>query len=257
MEKNFILNFNSLTDLYIIRNVFRDKKVSLIFPAYNEEKNITHAIQDFNNIGVFDEILVVDNNSNDNTARFAKGKHVRVIKELKQGYGFALQRGLREAKGDYIVLCEPDNTFNANDTLRLLAYIHAYDMVAGTRTNTHYIQKGANMGFFLRIGNITVAKLLQFLYHTNSLTDCGCTLRVLRAPLVKKILPRLTVGASHFLAHLVVQTALVNGSILEIPVDYRTRVGVSKITGSFKKSVQVGLRMILAILKNRLKKPML
>lgn len=232
--------------------MFKGKKVSLVFPAYNEEKNIGRAIDEFRRINVFDEIIVVDNNSKDQTAKIAKSKGATVIKEINQGYGFALRRGMKEVKGDYIVLSEPDGTFVAKDAFKLLPYINQHDMVTGTRTNPEYFTKDANMGFFLQFGNIAVAKLMQFLYHTSFLSDCGCTFRVLRKSLVKKLLPRFTVGGQHFLSELVVVTALLRGSILETPVRYQKRVGRSKITGSLTTSIKVGLRMVGVILNYKL-----
>ncbi len=93
--------------------MFKNKKVSLILPAYNEEKNIGKALKDFLATDIFEEIIVIDNNSTDRTAVVAKNYGVKLLKELNQGYGFALRRGLSEATGDYIFLCEPDGTFLA------------------------------------------------------------------------------------------------------------------------------------------------
>lgn len=224
--------------------MFKGKKVSLVLPAYNEAENIARAVLDFKKLNLFDEIIVVDNNSTDETAKLTKASGATVVKELKQGYGFALRRGMTEATGDYIVLAEPDGTFLAKDTLKLISFIKDYDMVTGTRTNPKYFTPDANMGPFLRFGNIAVAKLIQYLYHTNTLSDCGCTFRVLKRSLVKKLLPRFTVGGQHFLSELVVLSAISEGSILEIPIIYRKRIGKSKITGSLKTSILVGLRMI-------------
>lgn len=227
------------------------KKISLVFPAFNEAENIAQAIGDFKALAYLDEIIVVDNNSKDETAKIAKARGAKVVKESEQGYGFALRRGLAEAKGDYVILSEPDNTFSATDTTRFLDHIKDFDMVAGTRTNRNFIEKNANMGLLLQIGNILVAKLIQILFQTGSLSDCGCTFRVLRRSLVKKILPKFTVGGSHFLPETVVLTRLSGGSILEIPIHYRKRVGTSKITGSLKRSFFVALQMIKLIIRYR------
>ena len=103
------------------------------------------------------------------------------------------------------MLCEPDGTFNASDARLLLAKINDYDVVLGSRTNTSYIEASANMHGLLRIANVLLAKVIQVLYlNPTSLTDCGCTFRVLRKSVVKKILPKLTVGGSHFLIDLLV-----------------------------------------------------
>ncbi len=234
--------------------MFKSGKTSLILPAYNEEENIGEAIDDFSSLGIFDEIIVIDNNSQDKTYQIAHSKKAKVIKEQKQGYGFAIRRGLKEARGEYVVLCEPDHTFRASDVKRLLEHINTYTMVTGTRTHKKFIEKGANMHFLLRFGNILVAKVIQLAFSTNSLSDCGCTFRVLRRSQVQKILPFLTVGGSHFLSELVALTALSNGTIKEIPVCYRVRIGTSKITGSLKRSIIVAYNMIKTIIKYRISK---
>ncbi|MBI4097701.1 MAG: glycosyltransferase family 2 protein [Candidatus Levybacteria bacterium] len=235
--------------------MYKNKRISLVFPVFNEEKNIGRAIEDFKRLCIIDEIVVIDNNSSDRSAKIASAKRVKVIKEKKQGYGFALRRGMREAKGDLIVLCEPDGTFVAKDLLRLLDQSEIYDMVMGTRTNARFIGKRANMGRLLRLGNITLAKIIQYLYSSNSpLSDCGCTFRVMKKSLVKKIMPKLKVGGSYFLAELLVVSLFSGLTIKEIPVHYRERVGESKITGSLEKSVIVGLQMFNLALKYRLKR---
>ena len=109
--------------------------MSVVFPAYNEEKNIDAAISDFLKTGVVDELIVVDNNSTDRTAAIAKQKGAKVVKEEKQGYGFALRAGIKVATGDLVILAEPDGTFEGKDILRLLPYSKNFDLVLGTRTN--------------------------------------------------------------------------------------------------------------------------
>jgi glycosyltransferase involved in cell wall biosynthesis len=232
--------------------MFNGKKISLIFPAYNEEKNIAKAISDFKRQKIIDEILVINNNSKDNTEKIARKSKAIVVNEKNQGYGFALRRGLKEAKGDLIVLCEPDNTFDARDIIKLLNKTDRYDMVTGTRTNIRFIGKNANMKGLLRLGNILLARLIQFLYNPRiSLTDCGCTFRVISKSGVKKVLPKLRVGGSFFLSELIVVSLLSDLRILEVPVHYRERVGESKITGSLRKSILVGLQMFLIVMKHR------
>jgi glycosyltransferase involved in cell wall biosynthesis len=230
------------------------KTVSVVFPAYNEAANVARAVHDFLSISAVDEVLVVDNNSRDGTGDLARKAGARVILETKQGYGNALRRGLREATGEYIVLAEPDGTFVAKDVVKLLAYADELDMVMGTRTTRELIWEQANMGWFLRVGNWAVAKLLQLLFDGPSLSDCGCTLRLIRREAAQKIAPQLTVGGSHFLPEMVI-LALLNGlRIVEVPVNYRARVGESKITGSRVTTLKVGGRMIGLILSYRLQR---
>ena len=232
--------------------VWNEGNVSVVFPAYNEAENIAQAVRSFAEQVYVDEVIVVDNNSADNTGELARAAGARVILETKQGYGFALQRGLQEATGNYIILAEPDGTFEANDVLKLLAYSRDFDCVLGTRTSKELIWQGANMGFFLRWGNWSVAKLLEFLFNGPCLSDCGCTLRLINKGGLGKITDQFTVGGSHFLPEMVILLLRSGCRLIEIPVNYGPRVGTSKITGQWSGMVRVGLRMIGLILRYRL-----
>jgi glycosyltransferase involved in cell wall biosynthesis len=232
--------------------MYGEKRVSVVFPAYNEEQHIRHAVEDFFLPGVVDEVVVVDNNSRDRTAEEASLTKARLVHETNQGYGNALRRGLREASGDLVVLAEPDGTFVGRDVLKLLAYSEDFDMVCGTRTTRELIWAQANMGWFLRLGNLAVAKLVQFLHGGPSLTDCGCTLRLIHRDALVRIREQLTVGGSHFLPEMVILALKAKLRVIEVPVNYRGRVGESKITGTLNGTLRTGFRMIALILKYRL-----
>src|SRR5207302_3902944 len=232
--------------------MWQGHRVSVIFPAYNEEAGIAAAVADFGSVEAVDEILVIDNNSRDQTAARAQQAGARVVHEKRQGYGHALRRGLAEAQGEYVVLAEPDGTFMGKDVLRLLAFADDFDLVLGTRTTRELIWHGANMGWQLRWGNWIVAKLLQVLFDGPSLSDCGCTLRLIRRSAAERLLPRFTVGGSHFLLEIVCLALLHGQRLVEVPVNYRDRVGESKITGSIPTTLRVGARMIALILRYRL-----
>lgn len=231
--------------------MWKKRKVSVVFPAYNEEKNIERAMKDFLSTKLVDEIVVVDNNSKDQTAVKAARRGARIVEEQQQGFGYAVRRALREAKGEYIILCEPDGTFLGSDLLKFLSYADDFDLVLGTRTTRELIWDAANMGWFLRIGNIVVAKMLELLFGGPSLSDCGCTYRLIRRSALKKIQRQFTVGESHFLPEMVILALMQGVRIVEIPVNYKVRIGISKITGSQWKAFLVGLRMILLIFRYR------
>jgi glycosyltransferase involved in cell wall biosynthesis len=231
--------------------MYGSKTVSVVLPAYNEEQHVRRAVEDFFVPGVVDEVIVVDNNSRDRTGEEAAATRARLVRETAQGYGHALRRGLREASGDLIVMAEPDGTFVGRDVLKLLAYSDDFDMVCGTRTTRELIWSQANMGWFLRIGNWSVAKLIQVLYGGPSLTDCGCTLRLVHRAALARMLGDLTVGGSHFLPEMVILGLKRGLRIIEVPVNYRGRVGESKITGSLTGTLRTGFNMIALILKCR------
>src|SRR5260370_36740437 len=104
---------------------WRGSRISVVFPTYNERDSIRSAILDFASTDVVDEILVINNNAAPGTsdevgtaaAAVPSRTIVREVHEPRQGYGFAIRRGLHEARGDYIVVSAPDGTFLGRDTL--------------------------------------------------------------------------------------------------------------------------------------------
>jgi glycosyltransferase involved in cell wall biosynthesis len=240
---------------------WRGRRISVVFPTYNERDSIRSAIVDFASTGVVDEIIVVNNNAAPGTSeevaagidQVPDGTVVREVHEYRQGYGFAIQRGLREAVGEYIVVSEPDGTFLGRDTFKLLAYVDDFDVVYGSRTARTFIWRGANMGAFLRWGNWAVAKLMEFLFNSTNLTDVGCTMRLVRREAVDVLLPEFTVGGSAFGPEMMLLSLLHGLRIIQIPVNYLPRVGESSVTGDVRKALWLGLGMIQLVLRYRLR----
>ncbi len=231
--------------------MYGGRTVSVVLPAYNEEPGIVAAVTDFRSIVEIDEVIVVDNRSTDRTEALAREAGATVVSENdRQGYGAALTRGLRSARGDFVVLAEPDGTFIARDVLKLLAYADDFDMVCGTRTTPQLIWDGANMGFALRWGNTLLAKVIELVYGGPSLSDCGCTLRLVRRTAWQQLDPHVTVTGSHFLPEMVILGLRLRLRIIEVPVNYRSRDGQSKITGTWKGTVTTAWRMAGLIVKH-------
>jgi len=91
--------------------MWEGKTVSVILPTYNEKDSIRQCVEDFLGSSYVDEVIVVNNNAAPGTAEEVARTAARQIFETKQGYGNAIQRGLAEATGDLLVICEPDGTF--------------------------------------------------------------------------------------------------------------------------------------------------
>ena len=228
--------------------MWNNRKVSVIFPTYNEKDSIREAIENFFATGYVDEIIVVNNNAREGTDReVGKTKAIQVF-EKKQGYGFAIRRGFEEATGDLIVLSEPDGTFEARDILKLLAYSDSFDAVWGTRTNIALIGFGANMGMFMRLGNVFTAKIMQNLYNTSRLTDVGCTYKLFKKEVIEKIKDKFNVGSQHFGPELMLLTIFYGFSFVEIPVNYYKRVGKSSVTGHKLKTFILAVKMLNLIM---------
>ena len=233
--------------------MWRDKRVSVIFPTYNEKDSIRQAIEDFFNSGWVDEIIVVNNNAVPGTDEEVVGSGAKLVHESRQGYGYALWRGMDEATGDLIILSEPDGTFSGHDVIKLLAFSDDVPVVFGTRTAREFVWEGANMGFFLKWGNYAVAKMMEFLFNTTFLSDVGCTMKLYHRDALRQVRPYFTVGGSAFGPELMVLTILMKLPFVEIPVNYRKRVGQSSVTGNKFRAFLLGLEMMLLILRYRVK----
>jgi glycosyltransferase involved in cell wall biosynthesis len=231
--------------------MWRGKKVAVIFPTYNEKDSIRAATLEYFESQLADEVIVVNNNAAPGTSEEIGGTGAREIFESRQGYGHALLRGIDECDADLIVLSEPDGTFSGNDLIKLLAYSDDIPVVFGTRTAREFIWDGANMGWFLRWGNWAVAKMTELLFNTTILTDMGCTHRLFRREALQLIRPHLTVGGSHFGPQLLMEVVAHKIPFVEIPVNYRRRVGHSSVTGDFGKAFLLGVQMIALVLQYR------
>lgn len=231
---------------------WREKSVSVVLPTYNEKDSIASVIQGFYATGYVDEVVVVNNNAIAGTNEEVAKTPARIAHEPRQGFGFSIRRGLREARGDLIVLSEPDGTFAPTDIIKLLAFADDFDLVLGTRTTRELIWEGANMGWFLRFGNYCVAKLVETLFNTPSLSDVGCTMRLIRREALDAIEPHFTIGGSEFNPEMVILAKVVGLRFVEVPLNYRPRVGVSSVTGHKFVAFRVGLSMLALIAKYRI-----
>ena len=232
--------------------MWNGKTVSVIFPTYNEKDSIRACTLEYLGTGLVDEVIVVNNNATPGTSEEIAGTGAREIYEGTQGYGHALLRGIDECTADLIILSEPDGTFSGKDVVKLLAFSEDLPVVFGTRTSREFIWAGANMGRFLRWGNWAVAKMTEILFNTTLLTDMGCTHRLFRREALQLIRPKLTIGGSHFGPQLLMEVVAHRIPFVEIPVNYRARVGESSVTGDLWKAFCLGMQMIALVLRYRL-----
>jgi glycosyltransferase involved in cell wall biosynthesis len=233
--------------------------VSLVIPALDEEESIEVTLREFFELGIFEEIILVDNGSSDRTADIAKEVGARVVSEPIRGYGRALMKGLTEVRTEYVVLTEADNSFFPADVAKLLAYSLDFDMVKGARSNTILLSEDADYGFVLKYGNYFVAKLQMLLFYgvnlpgKSSFHEMGGTFRIFSMKSYRVIETDLSENQSAFLADLTSLYLRRNLSVLEIPVRYRKRIGKSKITGNKWNAIKLGFRMIRIMIRNRFK----
>ena len=231
--------------------MWKGKTVSVVLMTYAERDSIRDVIERFQDTGFVDEVLVVDNNAEPGTGEEVAQTDARIVREPRQGYGYASRRGLLEATGDLVVLAEPDGTFLPEDIAKLLVYSDECEVVLGTRTTREMIWDGANMDRFLKWGNWAVAKMIEVLFNTSHLSDVGCTYRVLDRETAAYVAERMTVGGSHAGVEIMLLAILSGRRFVEVPVNYLPRVGMSSVTGRRIATIDVGLRMIALALRIR------
>lgn len=237
--------------------MYKNKKVSVVFGTYNEAASIREVIDGFFATGFVDEVVAVDNNALGNTKEEIEKTKARRVVETKQGYGYAYMRALSEATGDLIVMTEVDGTFEPNDLHKFLLYSDDFPVVFGTRTSRASIWSGAFMPWSVRFGNWAVAKVLEVLHNGPTLTDVGCTYKLISKDALQKILPLfpLSEGGPKWSPEFMIWVLKKGFTPVEIPVMYKPRTGgKSMYTGDVWKAAKLGFKMLPLIIKYKFKK---
>jgi hypothetical protein len=223
-------------------------RVHVGLTAYNDEEAIGLSVEDFKRRAGAHRIIVVDNHSQDGTVRAAWAAGAdQVVTEMRPGYGSCCQRALAEAAldADVVVLCEGDMTFSGRDVLKFLSYLENCDLVLGTRATQELREAGTQLDWLMNPANQFVAKLIQIRFWGTRLTDVGCTYRAMRVEAYRRLAPHLWVTGNHFSPHLTIEALKLGMGVIEIPVVFRRRVGLSKGVGANKlKAARVALMML-------------
>jgi glycosyltransferase involved in cell wall biosynthesis len=254
-----------LIDLFLLlgdrrlRDVVRfapvpDPRVTVALTAYNDEESIGLAVRDFTDHPKVRRVIVVSNNSNDQTMEEAEAAGAIVFNEPSGGYGHCVCRCWSEAMkypdADLIVLCEGDRTFRAYDLEKLLAYVHHADIVNGTRTVEPLRQYHTQLSTIMYYGNLFVAKLLEAKRLGRcTLTDVGTTYKLARREALAVLLPNLRPAVNlEFNAYFLDRALAIGLTVVECPITFHQRVGTSK-GGNVDnlRALRVGTRMIFGI----------
>jgi len=231
------------------------KNVCVVLTAYDDQEAIGSAVQEFLSQRNVVNVIVVDNNSKDRTALTAFNAGAEVVREYNQGYGFACMRGLGEAlnksAAEIVILAEGDMTFRGRDIWKLLPFLDDADMVVGSRTHMAYTDSDSQMDWFFLWGNLFLAKILELRFFNLKFlararfTDVGCTMRAMNKDALLKIIEALNTGGNHFSPHMM-KVALEKGlRVVEVPITFRKRVGLSKgASVSKRKALRIGFRML-------------
>ena len=225
--------------------------INVIIPAYNEEKSIAQVIAAIPPELVAD-IIVVDNNSGDNTFHVAQRAGATVIKEPRQGYGQACLTGIHYAiskmapdKPAILVFLDGDYSDYPEEMYQLVQPIldNKADLVIGSRALGQR-EKGAML--LQQVFGNWLATSLMWLFYGIRFTDLGPFRAIRTESLLALNMADRTYG---WTVEMQLKAAKLKLRCTEIPVSYRKRIGFSKISGTVKGSVLAGYKIILTIFR--------
>ncbi len=223
-------------------------RINVVIPAFNEEASLPLVLGSVPKPPV-GRVIVVDNNSKDNTAAVAEQGGAIVVSELRPGYGSACLGGLAYLRDheppDIVVFLDADFSDHPEELPELVSPIlHGdADLVIGSRVLGNR-QPGALLPQ-ARAGNLIACSLIRILYGYRY-TDLG-PFRAIRWTALESL--DMSDPDFGWTAEMQVKALRARLAIAEVPVSYRKRVGVSKITGTVRGTVMAGYKILWTVLR--------
>ena len=220
--------------------------LSLVFPAYNEEKNIGKLIDNASSAArdITDdfEIVVVEDGSRDKTKKVIEGK-LKTCPELKmvvhpvnKGYGQTVWDGLKAASKDYVFFSDADLQFDLKEITKLLEHINEYDVVIGFRA--------PRKDPFFRIVNAKAWNVLVRLLFGLKVKDIDCAFKIFKRTILEKM--EVVSGGATFSAELLIRLQKAGIKIKEVPVTHLPSTGKAP-TGAKPKVIIRAFRELIKL----------
>jgi glycosyltransferase involved in cell wall biosynthesis len=227
--------------------------IVVIIPAFNEEGAIKKVIADIpKNV---QEVIVVNNGSMDATAENAKSAGATVLNESRKGYGYACLKGLdyiaaKENKPDIVVFLDGDYSDHPEELTKIVAPIleKNIDMVIGARVKA-LREKGALTPQQI-FGNWLATRLMRLFFKAH-FSDLGPFRAIKYRALLALEMEDRTYGWTVEMQLKAIKRKL---TYTEVPVSYRNRIGVSKVSGTVKGTIMAGIKILTWIFKYTFKK---
>ncbi|MBI2996286.1 MAG: glycosyltransferase family 2 protein [Candidatus Melainabacteria bacterium] len=203
------------------------EKISLVIPCFNERGAIEQTIDEINFLlgKALHEIVIVDDGSFDGTYEILKNrKDIKLVRNpYNKGYGYSLKKGIIAATGEIIVITDADGTYPIESILLMVKKLEeGYDLVIGKRQNLKTFDP-----FLKKLSRFFFKQLAQFVAGEKIL-DVNSGLRVFRRDVILKYLPNTSAGFSFSLSTTLI-FILEGLSVFYFPVEYRPRIGKSKV----------------------------
>ena len=223
-------------------------KIYVVVPAFNEEASIGKVVKDIPR-DLITEVIVVNNASSDNTVAVAEAAGATVLTEMEQGYGAACLKGLayirQKNDANMVVFIDGDYSDYPQQMPLLINPIinEDYDMVIGSRALGER-DEGSMMPQQV-FGNWLATTLIKLLYNYR-FTDLG-PFRAIKWEALEQI--AMQDRDYGWTVEMQVKAAKLGMKCTEVPVDYRKRIGKSKIAGTVKGTILAGYKILYTIFK--------
>lgn len=227
-------------------------RISVIIPAFNEEASIARVLADIPS-GLVEEVLVCDNNSTDNTAEEAHRAGATVVFQPEPGYGAACLKGMEylqqkpaNQQPDIVVFLDGDYADHPEQMMAVVSPILEadFDLVIGSRALGR-MEAGAMQPQQI-FGNWLATNLI-WLFFKYRFSDLGPFRAIKWAKLLALNMQDRNYG---WTVEMQVKAAKAGLRCTEVPVDYRCRIGTSKVSGTLKGSILAGHKILWTIFKN-------
>jgi len=222
--------------------------IKVIIPAYNEEESISKVLNDIPSL--VDEVIVVNNGSTDATAQRAKDAGATVISEPRRGYGYACLAGMEHiascsALPDIVVFLDGDYSDYPEELTKLIEPIEnkGIDLVIGARVPQ--LREPNSMTPQQIFGNWLATTLMR-LFFGAKFTDLGPFRAIKYDKLLALDMEDKTYG---WTVEMQLKAVKKKYSYTEVPMNYRNRIGVSKVSGTVKGSFLAGVKILTWIFK--------
>lgn len=210
-------------------------EISILLPCLNEELALPHCIDEIEYIikryHLEAEVIIIDNGSTDRSKeivieRAAKNPSIRLISETSTGYGSAYLTGFANSSGYYIFMADSDGTYDFKDIPLFIRKLkEGADLVVGNRF-TNKMEKGVMPWHHKYIGNPFLSFLVKRLFSVK-LNDIHCGVRAIKRDKFNEI--KLYTRGMEFASEMIIQASRKNLKMVEVPVRYRARIGLSKL----------------------------
>lgn len=225
-----------------------EPEISIILPCRNEEQALPFCLEKIKKVIQINNLsaeIIVSDSSVDKSPQIARENKVILVKHDKAGYGTAYLEGFKKAKGKYVFMADADGTYDFDEIPRFICQLkNSCDFVIGNRFSgkmeTFSMSKERQF-----IGNPLLTLAIKILFNSK-INDSQCGIRAIKKECLEKL--NLQSTGMEFASEMVIKAVKNNFKIKELPINYKRRIGQSKLN-----PILDGLRHLKLIIAEKIK----